>query len=205
MTDNNQDRTKQIKKHITKGGRFYGKKTEHVQGNLAPGTDKALQPYFDMMARVCNQWALFEMTLDQTIWGLVDATPSYAACLTSNMGSSHQKLKAANALLTIWPDTQELVKRVNKLSGGLEKVVRKRNRVIHDPIGYDPENQLVLAYRSIADKKEDFGWGIADIHEYRNTNAEIKKLLDNFSTLSNDILSHVSSQKKPMPLHFDRP
>ena len=196
---------KQVEDLLAKGGRIYGANTTlAIEKGLDPRTNEALQPFYTCVAKIATQWGIFEMLLDETLWKLVDVEPSYGACVTSQIGSTYLKLKAITALLPIWPETEPLISKLNQINGGMEKIVRKRNRATHDPLAYDPKKDRVLVYRSIADKNEDFGWGVADLQEYKKTITEISKLSQAYAILKDEILAHVASRGRPQSRRLQR-
>lgn len=184
-------------------GRVHADITYNFGEGDSPHHEKSREimgPFYGEIVAIAHQWSMLEHAIDETCWHLVGTTPFQGACLSSQIVSTFAKVKALTALVALWPDTDALVTKLNKFSASIEAGVKKRNRAVHDPIGYAVELNAVITHRITADKKLDMGFALAKLDDYLEARKHIKKIRQAFNELRLEIIVHVSSVEKPPQL-----
>jgi hypothetical protein len=127
-------------------------------------------PVHQLIGQVASEWALFEHTLDRTIWSLLGVPNDLGACLTAQIIGATPRFNAIIALATRKKIKNDIVKQVLDLRNRSYDIQEQRNRIIHDPwfmaLGLSPQ---VAQFKS--PKKEPV-FGMADIDQ-----SNIKKLI----------------------------
>ena len=93
----------------------------------------ASEPYYAIIGRIASNWALLELSIDYTIWGLASITNEHGACLTAQYIGINPRINALMALVKYWNCSKTLLSDLedfHKKSMGLSE---QRNRAVHDP------------------------------------------------------------------------
>lgn len=119
------------------------------------------------MGGIASTWGAFEQALDDTLWEAAKVDHQLGACLTSQIGSSYNKLIALEALLIARDVSPQLVGELNSITKKWNGLNQDRNRAVHDPIKTDVNGNVTVrrvhASRNTkglvyTDEAFDFAW-----------------------------------------------
>ena len=85
-----------------------------------------------LIGRVASRWAALEHRFDHMIWKLAEVEPALGACITTQLGGIHSRIKVLVALLGLRNGSEVVIKDINKLSASIHGELEQRNRIVHD-------------------------------------------------------------------------
>jgi hypothetical protein len=128
-------------------------------------------PIHQLIGQVASEWALFEHTLDRSIWSLLGVHNDLGACLTAQIIGATPRFNAIIALAKRKKVKNKIVEQIIDLQNRSYEIQEQRNRIIHDPwfmaLGLSPQ---VAQFKS---PKKGLVFGIADIDQ-----SSIEKLIE---------------------------
>ena len=133
------------------------------------------QPITTRIGLIAAGWAKFKYATNAVIWHLANVDITAGACITSQIQSPSQRMKALIALVDLRGGGTALIKDLNTFSARADGLARRRNRMVHDP-------WLSKADRSIrvevtADRKLCFKAHDMDLSDMDELALEIAKLI----------------------------
>jgi hypothetical protein len=115
------------------------------------------------VGRVASNWAFFEHMLDELLWWLCDLDAQRGACLTSQMGSSYNRLLAIEALIRLRGASAGQQATLQKIASKWHGLNERRNRVVHDPLVWNENDNKIAAYRISTKKGSDLNFAVENI------------------------------------------
>ncbi|MGB6349784.1 MAG: hypothetical protein WBG10_07110 [Pseudolabrys sp.] len=115
-------------------------------------------------------------------------------------------MRALIGVVRLRDGSAELIKKLNKFDGATNAMIRKRNRIVHDPWHYNAA-QKIVAQLSIAieDKALSFDFKPKELKDLKALFEDIKGHVNDFLNLEYEIrevlLGPTSSQKWREQLH----
>jgi hypothetical protein len=103
---------------------------------------------------VAAGWARFEYLANKLIWRLANVDIAVGACITAQILSPSNRLKALVALVHLRGGSEELLKDLRAFAKRAEGIARQRNRMVHDP--WIVEGEKSVRVEVTADKKLTF-------------------------------------------------
>ena len=88
--------------------------------------------YSQCIAKIISNWASLEYNINICIWHLAGVYPAVGVCMTEQIFTLENRVKALLALLKLRRASKELLKRINKFAERAHKPKEIRNRVAHD-------------------------------------------------------------------------
>lgn len=85
------------------------------------------------VGRVSAGWARFEYLLNEIIWHLANVEFDAGACITSQIVSPSNRMRAVISLARLRGGDDRLIADLNKFSVKADGIARERNRIVHDP------------------------------------------------------------------------
>ena len=143
------------------------------------------------IGRVATLWAAFEQALDDTLWSLAGVEHDRGACLTSQMGSSFNRLIALEALAKLAGADKALLGELNKIAKKWHGLNDKRNRVVHNPVFWSREEQSV-ATQVIIIKRDlglDYQFQPVNLDDYHSIGNDILKFFNDFAGFRERLLA----------------
>ena len=151
-----------------------------------PESPADLVQLYATIGSVASGWSHLENATDVTIWRLANVEYSQGACLTAHISSMRNKLLCLLSLMNLLGYPEDYVKTVNVFSGKIDKISRKRNRVVHDPISCEPGKEPV-AITITADRKLVYGLFGEKLLEYSQINREVADALSEYLDIDNSL------------------
>lgn len=103
---------------------------------------------------VASAWARFEYRTTQILWHLANVDIHAGACISAQIQSQPNRLRALCALVALrGGDEHPLVGDINAFSVKADKLIRQRNRFVHDPWIYKTSGQPPIRVEVTADRK----------------------------------------------------
>lgn len=95
-------------------------------------SELSVDVYIERIGRITTTWAGFEHQIDLTIWALAGLSKRKGACITTQIGSVHGRLRALKALM-IEQNTPQLFRdELNKLDAKfIQPSLKDRNQFAH--------------------------------------------------------------------------
>lgn len=133
--------------------------------------------YFAAIGRIASGWAYFEMLINHAIWELANVEQHFGACVTAQIIAPVPRFKALVSLLRLRGADEASLKRLNSLSGSADELAQLRNRIVHDFSGMHRRTKKFSQLRITADRKLTFEFVEVPMHELKQTEERIKKLI----------------------------
>src|SRR5947209_12725652 len=112
-------------------------RVEKLEEHLDETFESHWLPLMAGIGRVAAVWAKLEFLINEMIWDLANVDIRSGACITSQLTSPVSRMRALIALVRLHGGKDDLITDLNKLSGRIDALARRRNRIVHDPWGYD--------------------------------------------------------------------
>jgi hypothetical protein len=144
-------------------------------------------PALALVGRIASSWAILEGAMDVTIWWLADVKEEEGACITAQLVSIHSRLRAIIALARLKSCPKIVIDRLNKFSSDSERIVRLRNRAIHDPWYRGLETGQLAQHKLTAEKELIMEMTPRSIADLERTLSEIQQLRSRFTRLMEEL------------------
>jgi hypothetical protein len=108
---------------------------------------KTMNSAYAAVGAIATAWSSLERSLDDIIWTLAGVQHDAGACITSKLSSAHNRIQVLVALVELNGGDDKLLKVVNKALSPEQKISKKRNRAVHDAIGYYVDRKMVVVQR----------------------------------------------------------
>jgi len=130
------------------------------------------------IAGVISAWSALEYNINMAIWHLAAVYPAVGACMTEQIFTLDNRLKALKALLSLRKAPDEILRRVNKFSDRVRKPQELRNRITHDTWhqlvdGTQRMSQLEIGAKGVL----TYGFKPITIETLRAEHEEVKKAM----------------------------
>jgi hypothetical protein len=122
-------------------------------------------PLMAGIGRVAAVWAKLEFTINEMIWDLANLDINCGACITSQLTSPISRMRALIALVRLLGGKDKLIGDLNKFSGRIDGLARRRNRIVHDPWAYSVDKKTFVRLEITADRKLVFEDKKAELEE----------------------------------------
>jgi hypothetical protein len=113
--------------------------------------------HYAAIGRAADKWSDFEFEIDRTIWNLLRVKHPLGACVTAQLYSALNKMRALIALVNLYELDDSIPKDLNKLSAKIGPLIEKRNRTIHDKRFVHAGTFDVIRFQVTAHPKLTFG------------------------------------------------
>ncbi|MCJ2059181.1 hypothetical protein MKL09_21895 [Methylobacterium sp. J-048] len=157
-------------------------------------TPKYYNPEFDglvkAIGRVASMYSDVEFALSETLWLLMNVERKIGACLTAQMIGPGPRFRALMSLLALRDAPPELLKATRELKDQVSSIAAKRNRVVHDPWGRNPDGDFHRIHLT-ADHKLDFSFKtetIADLDKLYDDIVQVRRGLSRYRLLLERLL-----------------
>jgi hypothetical protein len=108
--------------------------------------------YFFALGDMAVRWSLFEFGINDAIWELANVSRMAGTCMTSQLIGPGPRFRCLVALLHLRETPQELIDEINSISGQADKLGRRRNRYLHDPMVHHRVDKTVYRIETTADR-----------------------------------------------------
>lgn len=115
--------------------------------------DPRYNDHFKSIGSVAAIWAVLELRINYAIWELANVNKQAGACITSQITAPVARMRALISLVHFREGSQELLKALNKFSGIIDGLARRRNRVVHDPWTVNERTGEIQRFEITADRK----------------------------------------------------
>ncbi len=165
-----------------------------------------LNPFYTEVGRVASAWATMEFQMDRLIWDLAEGQHMLLACITTQLSNAGARLRTLIGLVRLRDGSPELIKKINQFDAATNSMIRKRNRIIHDPWHYNSKEKIAAQLNiAIEDKTLCFDFKKKEITEVKGLYEDIRSHVIIYLNLENEIraslLASTSSQKWREQLH----
>ena len=151
---------------------------------------------YALIGSIASCWSHLEQSVDVTVWWLAGLNHLKGPCITAQIQSLRSKIFALVALLDLHCESQPLIDAINKFSGEADKVVRRRNRAVHDPIS-SADGEEPVAVTITAQRKLTYGLFKGTMAKYVETERQIVSLLETYIELDQQIRSKFDERSRP--------
>jgi hypothetical protein len=155
--------------------------------------DQIENKHLAAIGAIATTWAHLEWAADRLIWELADVKQQLGACITSQFGGLHPRLRAVISLVQIRGGSQKLVDALNKFYADSEPLLRKRNRTIHDPWLSDTQTGATVRMEIAADKRLKYDFKPVKTEELISIQGELKAHHVRFERMMDDVLAEMPS------------
>jgi hypothetical protein len=145
--------------------------------------------HFAAIGKVVDAWATLEFFINKSIWELMNVEQKTGACVTAQIGSIQQRMKALTSLIALYGGDEALIKDLNRFADSAAGLARQRNRVAHDPWWIQEKTNIVNQFVSTAEKKVDFGFKPVPEEYLLRLGSKIHSAHQEFTDLFNRALS----------------
>ena len=148
-------------------------------------------PLMAGIGRVAAVWAKLEFTINEMIWDLANLDINCGACITAQLTTPVSRMRALIALVRLLGGKDRLIADLNKFSGRLDGLARRRNRIIHDPWGYNADKKKYVRLEITADRKLVFEDKEAELEEIKRVFDDIIHATDDFLKMEHRIMAEL--------------
>jgi hypothetical protein len=142
---------------------------------------------------VAAGWARFEYKTNQMLWHLANVDIEAGACITAQIQSQPNRLRALCALVAFRAgEGHPLIGDINKFSARAEKLARQRNRYIHDPWIYMTDGRPPIRVEVTADRKLQYATVETSLQEMDNLIGEIQSAMEEIDRLYTRIANELT-------------
>ena len=154
------------------------------------------------IGRVARSWGHLEHMIDLIVWDAARLPHQIGACITSQMGSVHPKLRALGALLVLQDIDSALIKKIDVFAANLHSLGELRARTVHDARLTDYEGKVVRWQTTASSKGIVFGPQPETLAELKSLRLRIARNIGRFEVLKQEIRDAIlaSGQKPPLQL-----
>ncbi len=145
---------------------------------------------------VASIWAELEHEINRAIWALTSMSDGDGACVTAQILAILPRMRALIALAHRSGSGEELLKDLNKFSGVVEGLGRRRNRIIHDPWFVKTDESEFGRLEITADRRLVFEIRPESPAEVLEVSDEILNAIDAFSKLRQRINDDLTADAK---------
>lgn len=160
-----------------------------------PGPTEEAQALYQLhcmqIGQIASKWAALELLVDQTIWKLAEVQEKQGACITAQIGSIHNRMRALLSLLKLRDCPKKVIKEVNVFSQDASTIAIFRNRIVHSPVAYRADYSAAVSLQLSADKTLKLDVEDVDNEQTQRTDDEIWNLLKRFVELQNTIYAEL--------------
>lgn len=155
--------------------------------------DNRFDPYLLRVGRICGMFAHLEFLLNQAIAELANGEIGATACITAQIISPGQRMRALASLIHYRGAKDDLLKKVNKFSVKVEDLARQRNRYTHDStwlMGPIASAEVTLKRLHItADRRYEFEHRPVDLAAMDQLHEKIRAVVMEFDQLRDEYLA----------------
>jgi hypothetical protein len=148
-------------------------------------------PLMAGIGRIATTWAKLEFIINEMIWDLANLDIRSGACITAQITSPVSRMRALIALVHEHGGDKKLVSDLNKFSGRIDALARRRNRIVHDPWGFDVTNKSYIRFEITADRKLVFEDKKAELGDLKAVFDEICGAISDFLKMEHRIMAEL--------------
>ena len=157
------------------------------------------------IGRVARSWGHLEHMVDVILWDAAGVPHQIGACITSQFGSIHPKLKALGALLLLLGVNPAIRKKVETFQAKLYDIGDRRARTVHDARLQNSSGDVVRWQTTASSKEIVFGPQPESIEELVKLRQRIARNIARFEAIKKEIRDELlrlqaSRQKQPLQL-----
>jgi len=156
---------------------------EEISRKLDESFQSRWLPLMAGIGRVASVWAKLEFSINEMIWDLANVDINCGACITAQLTTPVSRMRALISLVRFHGGKDKLISDLNKFSARLDGLARRRNRVIHDPWGYDFTKDTYIRMEITADRKLVFESKEAQIEDIKRVFDDIIHAVTDFDQL----------------------
>jgi hypothetical protein len=168
---------------------------KEAQDKIAQELDSTFEtrwlPLMAGIGRIATTWAKLEFMINEMIWDLSNVDVRSGACITAQIMSPIGLMRALIALVRLHGGKDDLISDLNKLSGRIDGVARRRNRIVHDPWGWDATTKTYIRLEITADRKLVFEDKAAELADLKSVFDDICALLADFWKMEHRIMAEL--------------
>jgi hypothetical protein len=162
---------------------------EEITRKLDESFETLWLPLMAGIGRVASVWAKLEFLISEMIWDLANVDINCGACITAQLTSPVSRMRALISLVRLHGGDEKLIGDLNKFSARLDGLARRRNRIIHDPWGYNFTDDTYIRLEVTADRKLVFESKNADIGDLKRVFDDIIHAMKDFDRLVHAIMA----------------
>jgi hypothetical protein len=163
--------------------------------------------HYAAIGRAADKWSDLEFEIDRTIWNLLRVKHPLGACLTGQMYSALNKMRALIALVNLYELSDTIPTALNKLTADIGPLIEKRNRTVHDKRMVHAGTSEVVRFQATGDRKLKFGpqpETIDSLYEFCNdAEALRRRFLEIAAQIESETLTS-GGKLKPLPANINR-
>jgi hypothetical protein len=150
-------------------------------------------PAYALIGRVAAEWAEFEHTLDQIIWGLAYLDGETGACITAQVIGARPRFELILSLAQRISVPDKVLKTIETQKNVAIATNHERNRIVHDAWWHATEGDEIAQFMSPRYKDERFGLYAINKHDVEKTIESIRDKISKARQLRKTLLVHMIS------------
>ena len=152
--------------------------------------------YYTAIGKIASGWAHYELVINHAIWELAGVEQSAGACITAQIMSPTNRLRALVSLVRFRGASKAAIDKINGLSGTMNDIAEKRNRYVHDASMVNVETGEFKQLRITADRTLRFEFSDVTITELKQLEERISKLIHETAVAIQDALDELPPYEK---------
>jgi hypothetical protein len=144
------------------------------------------------IGRLTAIWASLEHEINSAIWHLANVEKPHGACMTSQMTTLLNRLRAFISLVELRNGKQPLRDEINSFMKDAEALGRRRNRITHDPWVPDQKPGNAFRLEITADRKLQFRWKPVSVAKIDRLTFDVAIARDRFLSLYKRALTELA-------------
>jgi hypothetical protein len=160
--------------------------------------------YAKCIAHAALDFGTLEYQANDVIWRLASIHTALGACITAQIFTLDNRLKAILALMKLRQMDQKLIDRVNRFSERVREANELRNRILHDMWLISGDRKSMSQLEVTAKGQLSYKLKKIEIEELKNDCAKIRERHDEFNEIRYDIADAIASLP-PIPREAQLP
>ena len=153
--------------------------------------DTRYDDHYKSIGSVAAIWAKLELNINYAIWNLANLDKEAGACITAQIIAPVPRMRALISLVHYRGGKDDLMKSLNRFSGKLDKLARRRNRIVHDPWSISEATGDMRRMEITADRKLTFQFKLETTDDIDKVYDEIDGAVKEFSKLGRRVFDEL--------------
>jgi hypothetical protein len=155
------------------------------------------EAHYAAIGNVASNWAALEAIVTSAIWQIGEMDDAIGACITSQISTFDGKMKALVSILEVRGGFVKVIADVNAIHRHARPLATFRNRLVHDPLNFNPTTGNPQRLEITADKMPVLAYKDEPTSGVLSKAVEIADMIDRFGAVIKPALERYPP--RPLP------
>jgi hypothetical protein len=155
------------------------------------------EAHYAAVGRLALNWSAFEAIVTSAIWQIGEMDDDIGACVTSQIPSFEGKMQALVSILDVRGGFKKVIENVNAFHKNVRPLGTFRNRLIHDPLYFDPDTGVAQRLQITSHKSLVLGHQAASTDDIESKAVEIADIISRFQAIIKPAIDRFPA--RPLP------